>query len=77
MGDFYTLLRIRVKKTGDYIANAVKYDNYDTVIRQFYSLISTDLGDSTLAYHSCQIIDSRCLVVESKFFSHEEEATNE
>ena len=71
METFYTVLRIRIKD-GQYLANAVQYTNKDAATRQFFSLIATDMGDNTLTYHSCQVIDSNGLILEGRVFDRRE-----
>ena len=75
---FYTVLRVRIRNTGEYITNAGKYDSYEAALRQFFNLTYTDMGDATLQYHAVHVIDNTGLMVEGRVFDHrEQEASNE
>lgn len=79
MNDFVTLLRIRIKAAdGQYTANAVKYawnpdknsTEHKAVIRQYFNLQNTDMGDDTLEYHAVFILDSHGVCINGEDFDY-------
>ena len=76
--DFVVLVRTRIKTDGTDIINAVKYPwnpddhsaEYKAVIKQYFNLQNTDMGDDTLAYHSVFVYDPTGICVKGEAFDY-------
>ena len=80
MNDFVTLLRVRIKTDGEYIANPGKYpwdgdwksEKGQALLKHYFHLQHTDANDATLVYHGVAILDSNFSCIKGEAFDYRE-----
>ena len=63
----YAVLRVRVKDGQR--QTSVEFKEYQEAIKRYFSILAADLGDETVTYNMCTIIDSDGYVTEARSFS--------
>ena len=69
----YFIMRIKTASDGSVSKSVYDHTNYQNALKQYFSVLSADIGDITLQSNLCMLISATGNVMEQRYFDHASE----